>query len=223
MRVKILYKQRHTCNKGLSSGLCNKKKKLSSRSVQHQKTSLKVPLLSRRVKLRLLATGAAREKKKRWPLSGSSLSTALTVWITWEKRPPHENRLACCCKVPLSEITENVAGLNHRCQAGAYVHHLWEIYTEEMGALIFLKLPRRAASKWEEINLIFTDVRDSPHNVWPLLSAINRIKYIKCLFGRRLEAFWGWNVVLWLDLYSRFLDKMQYRFFFFLCITTAAI
>lgn len=80
-------------------------------------------------------------------------------------------------------------GLNHCCQAIAYVHHLWEIYSQEMGTLIFLKRPRRAASKWEEINLILTDVRDSPHNVWPLLSAINRIKYIKCLFGRRLEAF----------------------------------
>lgn len=70
-----------------------------------------------------------------------------------------------------------------------------------MGAFIFLKRPRRAASKREEINLILTEVRDSPHNVWPQLSAINRTKYIKCLFGSTLQAFgdemlsYGWTYI----------------------------
>lgn len=83
-----------------------------------------------------------------------------------------------------------------------------------MGTLIFLKRPRRAASKWEEINLILTDVRDSPHNVWPQLSTINRTKYIKCLFGRRLGALGDEMLSYGPDLYSRFPDKIRYSFFF---------
>lgn len=175
------------------------------------------------MKLRLLATGAAREKKKRWPLSGSSLSTALTVWITWEKQPPHGSRLARCCNISLSKIAENVAALNHCCQSAAPVHHLWEIYLQEMGAFIFLKRPRRTASEREEISLILTEVRELPHNVWPQLSAINRTKYIKCLFGRRLQAFgdemlsYGWIYIQELE------TKYGTVFFFFLWITTAAL
>lgn len=194
MRFKILHKHKHTCNKGFNSGLryvFSRKRKENDnlRDLSNTKNHPWKYLCChagwswgcwRRVQSERRRSGG-HSAVRLYPLHWRSGSP--------ERRSHHMNIGERAASLFLPKPLKMWRGWITAVKPVHVCITFWEIYTQGLGALIFLKWLCHAASKWEEINFILTDVRDSPHNVWPQLSAINRTKYIKCLFGRRLKAF----------------------------------